>query len=130
MQYGDRMKLILVILSLIFTGCSGIQFTSNADAYFKNKVENSVRGSVVKKYTNNEVWELGAAQIGYVESDHCQVKFNDPKPDHSSLIYALKVEAQKLGGNALVFDSCLANDSTVDCNSYIKCHGMAYRVAD
>ena len=119
---GVRMKFLLPIICFLLNGCSTATFNSNADIY----VENKIRKSVVKRYTNSKVWELGASQVGYVETNYCQIDFRDNKPSKKALIAELEVKTQKLGGNALVFDSCLVNKSTGSCHTYTQCHGMAY----
>jgi hypothetical protein len=106
------MKLTFIIALLAVAGCSSVRLNSNADIYLGNKIENSIRKSAVERYTYNEVWKLGAVQVGYVESDYCQLDSRDHKIDKNSLISSLEVKTQKLGGNALVFDSCLVNTNT------------------
>jgi hypothetical protein len=128
LQNGDRMKILLLIIILILAGCSSVKFNSNADVYVKNKIQNSIRKNAVKSYTNYEIWELGASQLGYVEANYCQEDIRDRKPSNDALISSLKIKAQKLGGNALVFDSCLINNSTASCHSYTECRGIAYLV--
>ena len=113
---------------LVINACSSVRFNSNAGVYAQKKVQDSIRKSVVKRYTNNEVWKLGGAQIGYVESDYCQRNLSDDKPDKDYLISALEVKTQKLGGNALVFDSCLVNSGMASCQTYTKCRGSAYLI--
>ncbi len=81
-----------------------------------------------EKVTNYEVWELGASQVGFVEANYCQIDFRDHKPSKDALISELEVKTQKLGGNALVFDSSLVNRSTASCHTQIQCKGMAYLV--
>jgi len=105
-------------------GCSTATFNSNAGIYAENKI----RKSVVKRYTNYEVWKLGASQVGYVETKYCQKDVRDYRPSQETLISELKVKTQKLGGNALVFDSCLVNRSIGSCNTEIQCNGMAYLI--
>jgi len=123
------MKLILIVVLLSLTGCSSVRLNSNADIYLGNKIENSIRQSAVKRYTHNEVWKLGAVQVGYVESDYCQLDFRDHKLDKNTLISSLEIKTQKLGGNALVFDSCLVNNNMASCHRYTRCNGMAYLIS-
>jgi len=118
------MKLLLPIALFLLNGCSTATFNSNADIYVKKQILKSV----VKRYTNYEVWELGASQVGFVEANYCQIDFKDYKPSKEALISELEVETQKLGGNALVFDSCLVNRSTGSCHTQFQCNGMAYFV--
>jgi len=121
---GVRMKFLLLIIFLFLNGCSTVTFNTNADVYLESKI----RKSVVKRYTNYEVWELGASQVGFVETRYCQKNIRDYKPTQETLISELKVKTQKLGGNALVFDSCLVNRNTGSCNAQIHCNGMAYQI--
>lgn len=122
------MKFLLFFILIILNGCSTTALNSNADIYVKKKVEDNIRSSVVKRYSNYQVWELGASRIGYVESNHCQIDRRELKPSNEALISELKVKTQKLGGNALVFDSCLVNRSTASCHTQTKCKGMAYLI--
>lgn len=122
------MKLIFVIALLTIGGCSALQLNSNADIYLTKKVENNIREGGVKRYTNNEVWQLGAVQVGYVESDHCQLDARARNISQDSLISSLKIKAQKMGGNALVLDSCRVNNNSATCHRYTKCQGMAYNI--
>jgi hypothetical protein len=125
---GVCMKFFLPILLLLLKGCSTMTFNSNADVYVKNKIESHIRKSDVGRYTNGEVWKLGGSQVGYVETNYCQVDFRDINPSRETLISELEIKAQKLGGNALVLDSCLVNKSTATCNTYTQCRGMAYLI--
>jgi hypothetical protein len=118
------MKFLFTIICFLLNGCSTATFNSNAGIY----AENNIRKSVVKRYTNYEVWELGASQVGYVDSGYCQINIRDHIPSKETLISELKVKAQKLGGNALVFDSCSVNRTTGSCNTHIQCNGMAYLI--
>jgi hypothetical protein len=118
------MRFLLPLICFLLNGCSTVTFNSNAGIYAENKI----RESAVKRYTNYEVWELGASQVGYVETRYCQKEIRDNKPSKETLISALKVKTQKLGGNALVFDSCLINRSTASCNTQIQCNGIAYLI--
>jgi len=122
------MKFLFPIIIFILSGCSTTKFNSNADIYVKNKIENGIRQSAVKRYSNYEVWELGASQIGYVETNFCQKDQRELQPSKKTLISELEVKAQKLGGNALVLDSCLVNRSTASCHTHTQCKGMAYLV--
>jgi len=121
---GVCMKFLLPIICFLLNGCSTVTLNSNADIYAENKI----RKSVVKRYTNYEIWELGASQVGYVETKYCQKDIRDYNPSKEALISELKVKTQKLGGNALVFDSCLVNRSTGSCNTQTQCNGMAYLI--
>ena len=118
------MKFLLLIMFFLLNGCSTATFNSNAGIYAEKKI----RKSVVKRYTNYEVWELGASQVGYVETRYCQKNIRDYKPSKEALISELEVKTQRLGGNALVFDSCLVNRTTGSCNTQIHCNGMAYLI--
>jgi hypothetical protein len=108
---------------LFLIGCSSSTISIKGEGY-----ENKIRRSVVKRYSNNEVWQLNATQLGYVESEHCQVDFRDRKQTKHALISSLEVKTQKLGGNALVFDSCLVSSTTASCHQHTKCRGIAYLV--
>jgi hypothetical protein len=112
---------------ILLAGCSST-FSSNPGVFVTNKVENSIRKGSVKTYTNAEVWEQGALQVGYVEASYCQVDFRDRKASKNSLISSLKIKAQKLGGNALVFDACIVNSHSASCLTHTKCRGIAYLV--
>lgn len=125
---GVHMKFLLLLICFVLYGCSSISVNSNANVYVKNKIENNIRRGTVDRYSNDEIWKLGAAQVGYVESSYCQIDLRDTKPNNEALISALEVKTQRLGGNALVFDACLVNRSTANCHSYIQCRGMAYLV--
>lgn len=116
------MKYIILITLLFLISCSS---TINIKG---EGIENKIRRSVVKQYSNNEIWQLNATQLGYVESEHCQVDFRDPIQTKYALISLLKVKTQKLGGNALVFDSCLVNSTSASCHQHTKCRGIAYLV--
>jgi hypothetical protein len=129
MKQGSNMKLTFIIIVLAIAGCSSVRLNSNADTYLVNQIENHMRKNAVKRYTYNEVWKLGAAQVGYVESDYCQLDFRDHKIDQNTLISSLEIKTQKLGGNALVFDSCLVNSNMASCHIYTKCKGMAYNIS-
>lgn len=122
------MKTLFILSILLLGGCSSVNYNSNADTYIKNKIESNLRTNAVKSYTNYEVWEMGASLVGYVETNYCQEDFRSSKPSNDYLISKLKIKAQKLGGNALVFDSCLINNSSAACHSYTECRGIAYLV--
>ena len=130
MKYGNKMRLAFIIALLAFTGCSSVKFGSNANIYLSKKIENNIRKSAVKRYTPYKVWKLGGVQVGYVESDYCQLNIGDRKLDNNSLISSLEVKTQKLGGNALVFESCVVNSNMASCHRYTKCKGMAYHISD
>ncbi|GAW98035.1 MULTISPECIES: hypothetical protein [Colwellia] len=117
------MKVLLSLVLILLNGCSTTTFNSNAGVY----AENSIRKSVVDRYTNEEVWRLGASQIGYVETNYCQVDYRDLTPSTKAFISELKVKTQKLGGNALVFDSCI-KAGNASCHKQIQCRGMAYLI--
>jgi hypothetical protein len=124
------MKLIFMLIFIAIAGCcSSVRLHSNADTYLVNQIENHMRKNAVKRYTHNEVWKLGAVQIGYVESDYCQLDFRDHKLDQNTLISSLEIKTKKLGGNALVFDSCLVNSNMASCHIHTKCDGMAYNIS-
>jgi hypothetical protein len=57
----------------------------------------------VKPYINYELFELGVAQVGYVETEHCKNEWN-AGVSKRHLIKRLKVKAQKLAGNDFIFD--------------------------
>ena len=117
------MKVLLSLVLFLLSGCSTTSYNSNANVY----IENSIRKSVVDRYTNHEVWTLGASQLGYVETNYCQVDYRDLRPSTEAFISGLEVKTQKLGGNALVFDSCIKSN-TVSCHAHIQCRGMAYLI--
>ena len=131
---GFKMKRILPLTftmlasTCFFHGCSNISFKSNADVYVKNGIENTLRKNEVDRHTNDEVWKLGGAQIGYVEVDYCQVNFRDINPSTEDLISELEIKTQKLGGNAMVLDSCIVNKTSGSCHTYTQCRGMAYLI--
>jgi hypothetical protein len=106
-----------------------VRLNSNADIYLVNQIENHMRKNAVKRYSHNEVWKLGAAQVGYVESDYCQLDFRDHNIEQNTLMSSLEIKTQKLGGNALVFDLCLVNSNMASCHIYTKCKGMAYNIS-
>lgn len=117
------MKFILIIFLLLLSSCSTLGFKTNAPEH----IQDSIRKSVVKTYSNYDVWELGAKQLGYVDTEHCQVNFRESIPNKSTLISSLKVKTQKLGGNALVFDACIIS-KTARCNTQTLCRGTAYLI--
>lgn len=90
-------------------------------------MESQARNSVVDTYTNYQVWELGGKQLRYVETRHCQHDFRQEMPSKSAMIDSLKEQTQKLGGNALVVDSCDYAD-TATCDVEMLCKGFAYHI--
>ncbi len=117
------MRIFLPLLLLLINGCQSTSFDSNAGEYVKHQI----RESVVESFTNEEVWRLRGAQVGYVETNYCQVDYRDLTPSTNAFISELKVKTQKLGGNALVFDSCIKGGN-VSCHKLIQCRGMAYKI--
>ena len=111
------------ICLLSLTACSSGKFETNIDKH----IQNSIRKSVVRTYTNQEIWQLGAKHISYVDAEHCQANFQESIPSKKAFIASLKVKTQKLGGNALVFDSCIVS-KTASCNTHSLCRGTAYLV--
>lgn len=122
------MKLLILVLFLSLTGCSSIKYQTNTKGYIAKKVHHNIRKDTVKSYTHQQVWALKAAQVGHVEANYCQVDPTERQPSNQSLISALALKTQKLGGNALVFDACQVNTGTARCHSYTSCRGMAYLV--
>jgi hypothetical protein len=122
------MKTLFLISLVLLNGCSSLKFNTNAGGYANKKVQDNARQGSVKSYNQNEIWALNASQMGLVETNYCQLKFNDRKPSTNKLVSSLKVKTQKLGGNALVFDACVVNNSTASCHSRTRCRGMAYLI--
>lgn len=117
------MKYLYVSLFLILAGCVQTEIKSNAPQL----IQNEIRSSVVKNYTNNEVWKLGGQRISYVETTHCQANYREHIPSKSSFLKDLKSKVQRVGGNALVFDSCIVSQLG-SCNVHTLCRGTAYLV--
>lgn len=117
------MKHTFLFVALVMSGCAQQGVRTNVPEIFQDQV----RSSVVKSYTNDEVWNMGAQRVGYVETKHCQASFRDIIPSKSAFIDNLKAKTQKAGGNALVFDSCTVSQS-VGCNTVSLCRGTAYLV--
>jgi len=122
------MKLIFIIALFTFGGCSSLKLNSNADIYLSKAIENNIRKNAVKRYTYSEVYKLDSVQVGYVEADHCQSDFRGRKMSQDTLISTLKIKTQKMGGNALVLDSCIVNNNSAGCYRYTKCQATAYNI--
>ena len=124
------MKLALILLSLLLTGCSGIVFNTNVSPYIQNKAENSIRAGVVTEYSESDIWRLNASVVGYVDADYCQIDIRDEQPNQSYLLSKLKIDTQRLGGNGLVFQSCGVQTTSASCYAYMTCNGTAYKVTN
>ena len=71
--------------------------------------------------------QLNATHLGLVEAEQCQAESYQSKPNQNALISQLKLKAQQLGGNGLVFDRCIQNSNTF-CHAHLRCQGLAIKV--
>ncbi|SEL03842.1 hypothetical protein SAMN05216262_10531 [Colwellia chukchiensis] len=123
------MKLITILFAFSLVGCSSLNLNSNAGSYLSNNIENNLRKNAVKTYTPYKVWKMGGVRLGFVEAGYCQQKARDHSISKASLVSLLKVKTQKLGGNALVLDSCSLSSTMTNCHRYTQCQGHGYNIA-
>ncbi|RHW77134.1 hypothetical protein [Colwellia sp. RSH04] len=118
----------IIILGVVYTlliGCSSGSFNTNVDSH----VDRAIRSSVVEEYSHSEIFAMNAKILGPVETDYCQLFVDGPMPSQKSLHKTLKVEAQYLGGNAIVYDECKNSSFYFDCKKYVRCRATAYVVS-
>ena len=124
------MKFSWIIISIFLAGCSGIVFDTNVRPYIEGKAEDTIRAGVVSEYKESEIWHLNASVVGYVDAEYCQANRTDQKPSQSYLMTKLKIDAQRLGGNGIVFNACGLQTTSARCYVYLTCTGTAYLVAN
>ncbi|WP_274049636.1 hypothetical protein [Thalassomonas haliotis] len=122
------MRYQVFFVLFLLSACSVTGVNSNMGDYAKKKVQDNIRKRVVKRYSSYQVWELNASLLGHVETDFCQSGYSDSVPSQHWMISDLEVQVQKLGGNGLVFDSCIVHKASANCFSYTKCRGTAYSI--
>jgi len=71
------MKFLILVTFISLSACNLLKCRVKTGGCVKSDIESSIRKSVVKRYSNYEIWELRASQVGYVESEYCQVDVRD-----------------------------------------------------
>jgi len=118
-------KLLILLVFLSLTSCA---INTNLGPYAKNKVEGAIRSSVVEVYSRNEIWQLETITLGQVETEYCQTNRLSNTPSERELNKILRSKTQRLGGNGIVYDSCESGRNYRNCEIYIRCQAMAYKV--
>ncbi|WP_193164056.1 hypothetical protein [Microbulbifer hainanensis] len=117
-------KPALILLStLVATGCSGVTFKSNLGTYTAGKVV----AASVKEYSPVEIGRYDADSLGMVEASECQKHVDEPELTNALLVRKLKIRVHDLGGNGVVVESCSRVPSGA-CTDYMECRGTAYAV--
>jgi hypothetical protein len=116
-----------VAILAINSGCS---VRTNLKEYLPKKVQRNIRSSVVETYSRDEIWKYNATNLGSIEADYCQVKLTDRFPPESELKKTLKVKVQKLGGNVIVYDSCLHTVDRMGCHNHLQCFAFGYAISN
>lgn len=126
--------LFLFFVSIFLLSCQNLSYKSNVDPYVKNKVQHSIRASVVEEYSNNEVWKLNGKNLGVVENEFCQQRnISDGNgrvvlPSDKLLQDSLKADTQLLGGNGIVYDTCFNSVNYMGCDQYKRCRATAFLI--
>lgn len=113
-----------VMLCLLLTACSGATLRTNIGSVALN---NAV-ASTVEVYTLAELSRHKYIGLGEVSSTYCSTEI-DPieRISVDDLKKDLKVQVQKLGGNAIIFYAC-GKVSYPGCKQYFECNGEGFAI--
>jgi len=122
-----HMLRILVISSctLLLSGCSNFQFSSNLD---KDNFDEYFKPSQVTVYTKPQLADLDYTFIGAVAGSSCQEDENDRPADIKQARTNARINAAEQNANAIVFQSCLTFKADKSCISNIICYAQTFHV--
>uniref|UniRef100_Q0HQY3 Lipoprotein n=1 Tax=Shewanella sp. (strain MR-7) TaxID=60481 RepID=Q0HQY3_SHESR len=114
----------LPVLVLLLSGCSGATFRTNVGSVALN---NAIAGTV-DVYTMAELSRHQYVGLGEVSATYCKTDI-DPtvKVNIDDLKKDLKLQVQKLGGNAIIFYEC-GRGVYPACEQYLECNGEGFAI--
>ncbi len=117
-------KSYLLVCILLLGGCSGATFRTNVGSVALN---NAIAGTV-EVYTMAELSRHKYVGLGEVSATYCKSDI-DPtvKVDIDDLKKDLKLQVQKLGGNAIIFYEC-GKGIYPACQQYLECNGEGFEI--
>jgi hypothetical protein len=121
----SMLKLLILITCLSLSSCA---FNTNIGPSVNKKIDRGIRNSVVEVYGRDDIWQLTAITLGRVETDYCQTNRLGNIPSERELNKILMSKTQRIGGNGIVYDSCERGRNYRNCEIYIRCQAMAYKV--
>ncbi len=112
-----------LLVGVVISGCNGVDFRTNIGPYAKSRIASAG----VEEYSPVEIARYDAVSLGLVEASSCQERIDEPAPERSGVVRAMKQRVHKLGGNGVVVESC-ARVAQGTCRVYLECRGTAYSV--
>lgn len=120
------LKTVFLVLSVFLLASCTIK--TNLGSYLNSKAETEIRSSGVNVYGASEIFSYQTQFLGQVETDFCQNEKLGKLPPKSKLQRTLKVKAQKMGGNGIVYNQCKAAQYYNGCEKYLRCEGSVFSV--
>lgn len=111
----------LSILALALAGCASSKNQGDSDA-------GDDRAQAVYVYDEADLPASAFETVGEVTGAACKEDIYDPAPTREEGMEALKREAERRGGNALINVRCRRGEGTDDCPGAYRCTGEAVRV--
>ncbi len=111
---------------LLISGCSNYQFSSNLD---KENFDAYFKPSQVTIYNKSELASLDYQLLGAVEGSSCQQEVNDIPADIKQARTNARINANNMGANGIVFQSCIDFEEDKSCISNIICYARALDVS-
>lgn len=112
----------LVILTLVFTGCTILRSQSEEDS------GGDERGAV-HIYNESELPRPAFETVGSATGTACKENVYASPPSRAEAVDDLKEQARQQGGEALIDVQCRRGENTDDCPGALRCTGDAVRVA-
>ncbi|TLU61329.1 hypothetical protein FE810_15065 [Thalassotalea litorea] len=112
------------LLILLLSGCTNIRFTTNTIDW----LESGFEAQEVETYSFAEIMTYNATYLGSVSEEYCHTKKLNPAPTFTPLVKELKIETQKLGGNAIVLNPCEKIKDYSSCSTLLRCNASAYSI--
>lgn len=118
-------SLFIGVLMGTLSACGTLKTTNN----FSTSGADFQKMYSVDIITSAQLVQFNYRHLGLVTTDYCQYDRDSEEYSRSAILNTLRLEAESLGGNALIYGSCRTTPSA-GCYSYSICSGNAYHIED
>ena len=116
-------SLCVVTLMTTLSACGTIRTTNN----FSERGTDIQKIYSVSLITQAQLVEYNYRHLGLVTTTYCQYDRDSDEYNQSAILNTLRSEAESVGGNAVIYNSCRTSPSA-GCYSYSICTGNAYHI--
>jgi RcsF protein len=121
----NKLLIWTALSASLLSACSHYPLETNLD---KKNIDEYFKASKVRVLSAQELSQYSYKVLGTVEGFACQEQAKDSAPRHADARTDARNQAADMGGNGIVFSTCIEFEPTATCYASLSCYGKVIQL--